>query len=101
MNTFVILAIFVAAASACPDMPPAECSDMEMPCWGGMDPEGCPMPDFCVPMNYKGNNGFVCPTTCPTMCAPGDSPCPGGIDENGCLMKDTCIPQGEDCELPM
>ena len=33
----------------CPVSCPVVCGSEEMPCWGGYDPNECPMPDFCIP----------------------------------------------------
>ena len=53
MNVFIALTLLAAAASACPELLPAKCGPEEMMCPGGMDPQGCPMPDMCMPS--KGN----------------------------------------------
>ena len=50
MNAFITLTLVAAAASACPEMTHMECGTEEMLCPGGMDSEGCPMPDMCMPM---------------------------------------------------
>ena len=94
MNAFITLTLLAAAVSACPEMVPIECGPEEFMCPGGMDAEGCPMPDLCWPS--KGPMGWdgetECPSNCPTMCSGEDMMCPGGMDSNGCMFPDTCQP---------
>ena len=94
MNAFITLTLLAAAVSACPEMVPIECGPEEFMCPGGMDPEGCPMPDLCWPS--KGPMGWdgetECPSNCPVMCSGEDMMCPGGMDSNGCMFPDTCQP---------
>merc|ERR1712049_54734 len=73
----------------------------EMLCPGGMDPQGCPMPGMCMPSTGPmDSNGVECPVVCPTVCAPGDMMCPGGMTETGCIIADTCQAEGTECPLP-
>merc|ERR1739847_202757 len=67
------------------------CGPREMHCSGGMDGNGCPMPDTCQ-AETRGFNGAVCPAHCPVMCGPNDLWCDGGSDCNGCKMPNTCVP---------
>merc|ERR1711936_1349518 len=39
----------LALAQACPEVTMPECNDGEFPCWGGLDADGCPIPDYCIP----------------------------------------------------
>merc|ERR1712241_1455508 len=74
-------------------MCPVTCPVDNMYCGGGMDANGCPMPNTCMPMTGPiGNDGDACAVACPPACAAGDMICPGGIDHNGCPMPDTCGP---------
>ena len=50
MNAFVTLTLLAVAASACEPAPPMKCGPEEMMCPGGMDSEGCALPDICSPM---------------------------------------------------
>ena len=94
MNAFITLTLLAAAASACPEMAPVECGADEFNCPGGMDAEGCMMPDLCVPS--KGPMGFdgvtECPSNCPATCGAEELWCPGPMDTNGCMGPETCMP---------
>ena len=52
-------------------------------------PDGCPMPDTCMPVTAN------CPAAaCPAVCNfATDMTCPGGVDASGCMLPDTCMPQ--------
>ena len=59
----------------------------DLRCPGGEDDNGCPMPDFCMPVTPN------CPhVSCPVKCSPGDMVCHGGQDQHGCPKPDTCMP---------
>ena len=73
-------------------MPPTECGTNEMMCPGGMDPEGCPMPDMCIPADGPMGYDTMCPNFCPATCGMDEMLCPGPIDSFGCMMPDTCMP---------
>ena len=94
MNAFLATILFAAAAvSGCPEMAPVECMPEDMVCPGGLDWEGCPMPDMCMPSKGPmGYDGIECPAYCPTNCGPEDQWCYGGMDANGCEMPATCMP---------
>ena len=70
------------------------CGPEDMMCPGGMDANGCPMPELCMPM--KGPMGFdgvtECPSNCPTFCGAEEMMCPGPVDANGCMGPETCMP---------
>ena len=85
---FALALLLPALALACPEWEPSKCGPDDMPCKGGMDWDGCPMPDFCMPAKGPGD----CPSFCPTKCGPEEMPCWGGMDPKGCMMPDTCIP---------
>ena len=97
MKTFLISALLVVSAYAeCPPLEPVECGpeDRPMPCWGGIGPDDCPLPDICIPMKGPvGKDGMECPSNCPAICRNDEMPCPGGEDFlNGCTMPDFCMP---------
>ena len=103
MIRYLIPLIFSTVAAippTCPEIPPSECGPESMICPGGMDSNGCMMPDMCIPaMGSLGPDGYMCPALCPTMCGPEDMACPGGMDSNGCWMPDMCIPMGVECPV--
>ena len=67
------------------------CGPDDMPCWGGMDENDCPVADFCIPNKGPvGKDGFECPAHCPMKCGTGEMVCPGGTDPNDCPMPDVC-----------
>ena len=72
-----------ACAVACP---PA-CAAGDMICPGGIDHNGCPMPDTCGPAATA-----TCPATCPVHCPQDHMHCGGAMDTNGCMMPATCVP---------
>jgi hypothetical protein len=77
----------------CPGFCPGNCGPHEIMCPGGLDNEGCPIPDQCMPTMLD-HNGLECPSHCPIMnCGPDEMICPGGINCLGCLNEDTCISQ--------
>ena len=89
MKTLLILACLgVSAYAECPNIEHPICSHEDMPCWGGLDPDGCSMPDTCIP--HKDSND--CPGICPTFCNMGEMMCPSGEDSNGCRSPDSCYP---------
>ena len=87
---------------------PKQCNWLnEQNCWGGLDPNGCPEPDYCMPFGYEkpdenGTNVF-CPNYCSPMCSTDELWCNSGEDENGCWGADYCIsqttfgPNGQEC----
>merc|ERR1712020_185538 len=104
---------------------PMDCGK-DMMCPGGMDPQGCAMPDSChpgkfCPVNCDGEKEMMCAgkwnedwteqisgdycipmksgdcyNHCPMDCGK-DMMCPGGMDPKGCPMPDMCFPAGKDC----
>ena len=77
--------------SACPVACPITCPEDHMHCGGGMDANGCPMPDTCTPISGD------CPVTCPVTCPLDHIQCPGGVMPDGCPMPDTCMPVTANC----
>merc|ERR1711874_644334 len=88
----------------CPPTCPAICDhDFEMHCHGGIDPNGCYLPDICVPYEfeecpmigdyeiYPGPDENECPEW-PECDYDWEIPCPGEYDYNGCYYGDYCIP---------
>ena len=87
---------------------PKQCNWLnEQTCWGGLDPNGCPEPDYCMPFGYEkpdedGTNVF-CPNYCSPMCSMDELWCQSGEDENGCWGPEYCMPQttfgpnGQEC----
>ena len=85
----------------CPVTCPTPCGPGEMRCSGGMDANGCMMPDTCIPafgkyricflflvckklqFNQKiaadGVDGVKCPNVCPVPCGLEEVFCPGGL----------------------
>ena len=77
----------------CPAHCPMKCGPEEMHCPGGMDWNGCPEPDMCIPAKGPmGNDGTECPAFCPAKCGQDDMMCNGGHDANNCMMPDFCMP---------
>ena len=74
----------------CPSSCPVVCPPDHTMCPGGVNPDGCPMPETCMPMTF-GHDGAVCPAMCPVHCPPDHMWCDGGIDANGCKMPNTCV----------
>ena len=86
----------------CPGHCPANCRMEEMMCPGGEDPNGCMMPETCIPskgttliFNHAvlkliihiikgpmGKDGMDCPAYCPATCSMDQQMCPGGHDSN-------------------
>ena len=96
MIQYLIPLIFSTVAAIppiCPEIAPSECGPESMTCPGGMDSNGCMMPDMCMPMmGPLGLDGNECPAFCPANCGPENIICSGGMDSNGCKMPDMCIP---------
>ena len=102
MNALVAFAFLVVAVSGCPEPPPpVECAATDLVCPGGVDPEGCPMPDLCIPSSGVDNDGHPCAAHCPMECGDGLMMCPGEVDPNGCMMPDMCVPEDMACHPPM
>lgn len=119
MNPIITLSLLFAAVSAfkvpemyedfpgnrppyCPDIFPMECGPEDMICPGGMDPEGCPMPDMCWPaIGPMGEDGIECPSHCPVMCGMDQMMCPGIIDFAGCMGPETCQPMMDAIGCPL
>merc|ERR1712244_157066 len=82
----------------CPASCPVMCGADHMHCPGGTDPNGCPIPDTCMPMEGPiGTDGNACPAACPVTCPPDHMYCGAGSDANGCPMPNTCVPMTDDC----
>ena len=96
--------------NACPDVCPAACGIAEQSCPGGVDSNGCMMPDVCTSTTGNFRNcavifnvsltniiyfidptGLGCTVHCPIPCGSGHMTCYGAFDSNGCMMPDTCI----------
>ena len=43
------------STEGCPMFCPPQCGAFEQECMGGVDPTGCPMPNFCAPLTYNPN----------------------------------------------
>merc|ERR1711994_95164 len=100
---------------------PVDCGK-DMMCPGGMDTQGCAMPDSChpgkfCPVNCDWEKEMMCPGTwdaktgeqtsadfcvphkngecaahCPQTCQDGDMMCPGKTHADGCKDADYCVP---------
>ena len=86
---------------------PKQCNWLnEQSCWGGLDPNGCPEPDYCMSLGYEfegpGANGtkVFCPNYCSPMCSNDELWCSSGQDENGCYGPSYCIPKIDAQECP-
>merc|ERR1719369_1600741 len=95
----VVLLLFLSgyvayAQKDCQPITPPKCDEKDLSCYGGVDPDGCPMPDFCSPsIQVPGKDGNFCPAFCPTKCSSVDEmSCYGGEDGNWCQMPDFCHP---------
>ena len=102
----------------CPAHCPVNCGMEEMMCPGGEDPNGCMMPETCIPskgtilifnlavlrliiiLGPMGKDGVECPAHCPMHCGMDEIMCPGGEDFNGCMRPDHCISKGSECPNP-
>merc|ERR1712001_766383 len=96
-----VLLIFPLAmlANGCPERVWPECNwEEELPCWGGLDAEGCETPPYCFPNKngMTGDDGTDCWSTCPMMCGETEVICPGGF-YNGCPMGGYCAWPYGDC----
>jgi len=80
------------AAPTCPENVPAECGEGEQVCWGGMDENQCPFPDYCIQEKYENEDGSECWNACPMNCGATDLYCDNGMDSNGCWMGNYCMP---------
>ena len=71
-----------------------KCGPEELHCGGGIDYNGCPEPNFCIPTKGPmGKDGVECPNQCPVKCSGDDMRCWGGKDMNDCPAKaDFCMP---------
>merc|ERR1711993_47883 len=106
---------------------PVDCGK-DMMCPGGMDTQGCAMPDTChpgkfCPVNCDWEKEMMCPGTwdaktgeqtsadfcvphkngecaahCPQTCQDGDMMCPGMTHADGCKDADYCI-SGKFCPV--
>lgn len=86
----------------CPIFCPTVCGPEEVQCWGGEDPNGCPMSDTCVPMKGPmGKDGVECPPMCPMYCPDEMQLCPGVMDDFGCMGPEFCMPMDSTCEPAM
>ena len=83
----------IQAQTDCPDVPPVTCDDLtEQNCYGGVDPDFCPLPEFCWPVKGSpGKDGNPCPNPCPAKCNPDQQVCPEGKDANDCPHPDYCM----------
>ena len=79
----------------CPFHCPIACAETEMQCFGGMDANGCMMPDMCVPSKDGSTDkwGNPCWNSCPTLCQEGEQVCGAGVDPwTGCNNPGWCAP---------
>ena len=82
----------------CKSICPAMCGPEDMPCPGGVDRGGCPMPDICMPKERcLDTEGEPCPVSCPINCGPGEMICLGGLDDVGCATGAMCVPEEGKC----
>ena len=90
-KTKINTGMFDNDGNMCPITCPIACPWEHMPCPGGLQENGCSMPDICIhePFGLDGNKCYV---SCPPPCTEDQMVCPGGVDPNGCPMPDTCIP---------
>ena len=81
-NTFLFVTLSIATIYACPEIEPIKCGPKDMICKGGVDHEGCPISDLCMPTKGPmGLDGFTeCPGICPTTCGLEDMVCPGAME---------------------
>ena len=95
----------------CENHCPQHCGPHEQVCNGGKDDFGCPLPDFCIPLNHNATcganstepnydnlprslngTGEGCPLFCPPQCGAFEQECVGGLDQSGCQMPNFCAP---------
>merc|ERR1712037_843396 len=100
---FTLLSTALAVPAPCPHHPPLNCEEMgngmTTGCGGGLDSNGCPMPQICLAP------GESCPPVCPHHPHPKceemgngmTTGCGGGLDSNGCPMPQICLAPGESC----
>ena len=88
------------ANTHCMNHCPASCYPGDMPCPGGTDWMGCPIPDYCISSkSWQRGWDMATHTTidCPNHCEPScnwetEIHCPGVMDEFGCNGPASCIP---------
>merc|ERR1711863_81366 len=88
----------LALAQACPEVTMPECNDGEFPCWGGLDADGCPIPDYCIPEKTGeiGTDGNECWSMCSPSCNQNETCCDMGY-YNGCWSGGYCTMGWGDC----
>merc|ERR1712088_439519 len=88
----------LALAQACPEVTMPECNDGEFPCWGGLDADGCPIPDYCIPEKTGeiGTDGNECWSMCSPSCNQNETYCDMGY-YNGCWSGGYCTQGWGDC----
>ena len=92
LDRFCADIIFGNDGEACPPTCPINCQDDEKTCPGGTSPEGCPLPDQCIPKLLATG----CENTCPhPSCPPPSKACPGGFDETTECPIDPYCPEPE------
>ena len=82
----------------CPFHCPVKCAETEMLCPGGLDANGCKMPNICVPIQdgTVDNWGNPCWNTCPIVCQEGEQLCGTGVNSwTGCKITGSCEPAME------
>ena len=79
----------------CPFHCPVKCAETEKPCPGGLDANGCKMPNICVPIHdgTVDNWGNPCWSSCPIVCQEDEQLCRTGVNPwTGCKITDSCEP---------
>ena len=79
----------------CPFHCPVKCAETEKPCPGGLDANGCKMPNICVPIHdgTVDNWGNPCWSSCPIVCQEDEQLCRTGVNPwTGCKITESCEP---------
>ncbi len=63
------------------------CQDNQHLCQGGINNEGCPLPDICI------QRSNTCPVVCPVHCLQDEIKCSRPDNAVGCPMPDDCHPR--------
>merc|ERR1712045_598937 len=97
MKLLIVAFLIPFVYGDCPPPPkdPVVCTGSDIMCGGGTDANGCPMPNWCYPVDPYApcSKHAACPMTCS-----GDMKiCPGPMTSDGCTGAETCVPNDSHC----
>ena len=89
---FLVVALILPLALACPKIEAPNCASEEEQCSGGFDVDGCSKQDFCIPFmsGIIGNYGRECSGVCPQICNENQISCEYGLNSLGCPAGNYC-----------